>query len=196
MSTPRLINGLDELRSLVGEHLGYSDWLEITQDRIDTFADATGDHQWIHVDVERAKAGPVRRPDRPRLPHAVPPPDAALTDRAASRASRWASTTASTSSASRAGARRLEAAPRRQAARGRPRSPAACRPTMELTFEVEGATKPSCVAEALFRCTRAPHLAPRLAQRNSGITFWPAGAASRCRGSRRARHEAAAAELA
>src|SRR6187401_3265758 len=58
MSTPRLITGLDELRTLVGEHLGYSDYLEITQERVDAFADATGDHQWIHVDVERAKEGP------------------------------------------------------------------------------------------------------------------------------------------
>jgi acyl dehydratase len=51
-------NGLDELRKLAGADLGASDWLEITQDRVDTFADATGDHQWIHVDVERAKGGP------------------------------------------------------------------------------------------------------------------------------------------
>ena len=42
----------------MGEHLGYSDWLEITQDRVNTFAEATGDYQWIHVDVERAKDGP------------------------------------------------------------------------------------------------------------------------------------------
>jgi acyl dehydratase len=48
----------DELRAAVGTHLGFSDWLEITQDRIDGFADATGDHQWIHVDPERAKDGP------------------------------------------------------------------------------------------------------------------------------------------
>ena len=47
-----------ELEKAVGQHLGYSDWLEITQDRIDKFADATGDHQWIHVDPERAKDGP------------------------------------------------------------------------------------------------------------------------------------------
>ena len=60
--TPRLITGLDELSTLVGEHLGYSDYLEITQERVDTFADATGDHQWIHVDVERAKAGPFGGP--------------------------------------------------------------------------------------------------------------------------------------
>ena len=47
-----------ELKAAEGKHLGYSDWLEITQDRIDKFADATGDHQWIHVDPERAKDGP------------------------------------------------------------------------------------------------------------------------------------------
>ncbi|MCY4427752.1 MAG: MaoC family dehydratase [Halieaceae bacterium] len=47
-----------ELLDTVGQHLGYSDWLEIDQQRIDMFADATGDHQWIHVDPERAKEGP------------------------------------------------------------------------------------------------------------------------------------------
>ena len=45
----------DELKSRVGDHLGYSDWMEITQERVNQFAEATGDHQWIHVDVERAK---------------------------------------------------------------------------------------------------------------------------------------------
>lgn len=45
---------LAELPGLVGQEIGVSDWLEITQDRINRFADATGDHQWIHVDVERA----------------------------------------------------------------------------------------------------------------------------------------------
>lgn len=48
------VNGIAGLKELVGTHLGYSDWLEITQERVDTFADATGDHQWIHVDPERA----------------------------------------------------------------------------------------------------------------------------------------------
>jgi acyl dehydratase len=47
-----------ELLGAVGRDLGKSDWLEITQQRIDLFADATGDHQWIHVDPERAKSGP------------------------------------------------------------------------------------------------------------------------------------------
>jgi acyl dehydratase len=45
---------LSEIQSLVGQEVGVSDWLEITQDRINRFADATGDHQWIHVDIERA----------------------------------------------------------------------------------------------------------------------------------------------
>jgi acyl dehydratase len=48
------VNGIAGLKELVGTHLGYSDWLEITQERVNTFADATGDHQWIHVDPERA----------------------------------------------------------------------------------------------------------------------------------------------
>ncbi|MCX9193828.1 dehydratase [Carbonactinospora thermoautotrophica] len=47
-----------ELPAVVGAHLGYSGWLLVDQERIDAFADVTGDHQWIHVDVERAKAGP------------------------------------------------------------------------------------------------------------------------------------------
>lgn len=46
------------MAAAVGEDLGVSDWVEITQERVDAFAAATGDHQWIHVDVERAKAGP------------------------------------------------------------------------------------------------------------------------------------------
>jgi len=48
----------DELREALGTHLGYSEWIEITQERVNLFADATGDHQWIHVDPERAKDGP------------------------------------------------------------------------------------------------------------------------------------------
>lgn len=51
------LRGIDAVRSALGTHLGYSDWLEITQDRVDVFADATGDHQWIHVNVDKAKNG-------------------------------------------------------------------------------------------------------------------------------------------
>ncbi|HQY16199.1 MAG TPA: MaoC family dehydratase, partial [Ilumatobacteraceae bacterium] len=52
---PRILNGSTELKAAIGEHLGYSDWMEITQERVNQFAEATGDHQWIHIDVERAK---------------------------------------------------------------------------------------------------------------------------------------------
>lgn len=55
---PRIFETPADLEQAVGSQLGHSDWLEITQDRIDRFADATGDHQWIHVDPERAKHGP------------------------------------------------------------------------------------------------------------------------------------------
>ena len=51
-----------DVPTLVGQELGVSDWLEITQDRVNRFADATGDHQWIHVDIERATkelGGPI-----------------------------------------------------------------------------------------------------------------------------------------
>jgi acyl dehydratase len=51
-------NGLAELKALAGQDLGHSGWLEITQERVNTFADATNDHQWIHVDPDRAKDGP------------------------------------------------------------------------------------------------------------------------------------------
>ncbi len=49
---------VEEIESAVGEDLGASDWVEIDQDRVNQFADATGDHQWIHVDVEQAASGP------------------------------------------------------------------------------------------------------------------------------------------
>jgi acyl dehydratase len=52
------ISGIDELRAKVGEELGVSEWHEVTQDEINAFADATGDHQWIHVDPERAAETP------------------------------------------------------------------------------------------------------------------------------------------
>ncbi|MBB2741661.1 UNVERIFIED_ORG: acyl dehydratase [Microbispora rosea subsp. rosea] len=56
------VNGLDEIRALAGKDLGRSGWLEIAQERVNTFADATDDHQWIHVDPDRAKDGPFGGP--------------------------------------------------------------------------------------------------------------------------------------
>ncbi|WP_037144165.1 MaoC family dehydratase [Rhodococcoides fascians] len=56
MASATRIETLAELKELEGNHLGVSDWFEVTQERINTFADATGDHQWIHIDPERAHA--------------------------------------------------------------------------------------------------------------------------------------------
>ncbi len=53
---PRVIEGVEQLRSLIGQEVAASDWLEVTQPMISAFADTTRDHQWIHVDTERARA--------------------------------------------------------------------------------------------------------------------------------------------
>jgi acyl dehydratase len=54
----RVFHGVGEIVAAKGEHLGYSEWHTVTQTEVDRFADATGDHQWIHVDVERARSSP------------------------------------------------------------------------------------------------------------------------------------------
>jgi acyl dehydratase len=61
MSAP-VFDSVDAVLAAVGRTLGTSQWLTMTQERVDTFADATDDHQWIHVDVEKAKAGPFGAP--------------------------------------------------------------------------------------------------------------------------------------
>jgi acyl dehydratase len=58
----RVFTGLDEFAAAVGEHLGHSEWHTVTQKQVNTFADATGDHQWIHVDVDKARQGPFGAP--------------------------------------------------------------------------------------------------------------------------------------
>ncbi|GAB2744951.1 MaoC family dehydratase [Sinomonas soli] len=61
-SEPRLVVDFDKLPTLAGADLGTTEWMEITQDRVNLFADATDDHQWIHTDPERAKDGPFGAP--------------------------------------------------------------------------------------------------------------------------------------
>ncbi|NUT91793.1 MAG: MaoC family dehydratase [Saccharothrix sp.] len=58
----RTFTNLDEYAAAKGEHLGFGPWHEVTQQEINLFADATGDHQWIHVDLEKAAAGPFGAP--------------------------------------------------------------------------------------------------------------------------------------
>lgn len=55
---PKVFSSVEELRAVIGEDLGAGEWLTITQERVDAFADATGDHQWIHVDPVKAADGP------------------------------------------------------------------------------------------------------------------------------------------
>lgn len=58
----KTLQSLAELPPLVGQEVAVSDWITITQEQVNLFAEATGDHQWIHVDVEKAKAGPFGAP--------------------------------------------------------------------------------------------------------------------------------------
>jgi acyl dehydratase len=58
VSAQTVLHGPDDVLAAVGTHLGYTAWLDIDQQRVDLFAEATGDHQWIHVDPERAATGP------------------------------------------------------------------------------------------------------------------------------------------
>jgi acyl dehydratase len=58
----KILQSLSELPALIGHEVAVSDWLTVTQEQVNLFAQATGDHQWIHVDVERAKAGPFGAP--------------------------------------------------------------------------------------------------------------------------------------
>ncbi len=59
---PLIVKTVEEAQEMVGQELGVSEWMLIDQDRINRFADATDDHQWIHVDVEKAKSGPFGAP--------------------------------------------------------------------------------------------------------------------------------------
>jgi acyl dehydratase len=62
MSTPATVDGIAGVQELIGQPLGPTDWYTVSQEQVNLFADATDDHQWIHVDVERAKAGPFGGP--------------------------------------------------------------------------------------------------------------------------------------
>jgi acyl dehydratase len=146
----RVINGIEGLKSAVGEHLGYSDYMEITQERVNQFADATGDHQWIHVDVERAKSGPFGGPIAhgyltlslgPALyPTVVRIEGFSMGVNYGANKVRFPSPVP-VGARLRLGVKLLQV---EEIAGG-------VQTTMEFTFECEGAPKPSCVAEIIFR---------------------------------------------
>jgi acyl dehydratase len=144
------IDGIDGLKQRVGDHIGYSDWHEITQDQVNKFADATGDHQWIHVDVERAKAGPFGGPiAHGYLTLSLAPVlfDEILHVSGVSMAINYGLNKLRFPSPVPVGAK-IRAGATLQSVED---VSGAVQATMAVTFEIEGGTKPVCVAEILFR---------------------------------------------
>jgi len=144
------LTGLDEIKSYVGKELGVSDWVPVTQDTIDQFADVTGDHQWIHVDVERAKDSPFGG----TIAHGY------FTLSLAPRFSYELFTFEGFAFAVNYGLNRVRfPAPMPVGGKVRMRAtlkaaddiPGGVQITTEATFEREGGDKPVCVAETLAR---------------------------------------------
>jgi acyl dehydratase len=149
MST--IVQGIGGLRALEGQHLGYSEYVEITQEQVNLFADATGDHQWIHVDVERATrespfGGPIAHGYLtlslgPRLaPQVVRVEGIKLAVNYGCDKVRFPSPVP-VGSKLRLGIELLEVTDVAGGIQAKER----------FTFEVEGAAKPACVAETLIR---------------------------------------------
>jgi acyl dehydratase len=140
----------EALVDAVGTDLGATDWVTITQEQIDKFADATLDHQWIHCDVERAKAGPFGGPiahgyltlalGPGLLPTIIDVRDISMGVNYGANKIRFPAPVP-VGSKLRLGAKLLAVEDVAGGVQG----------TMELTFEVDGAPKPSCVAEVLYR---------------------------------------------
>ena len=146
----RVFKNFDELRAAVGSELGVSDWMAIDQARINVFAEATGDHQWIHVDIERAKR---EMPDGKTIAHGY------LTLSLVSqfvgqvrriegirRGINYGSNRVRFISPVQVGAR-IRGRVRLKALDDVP--PNAVRATYETTVEIEGGAKPACVAETI-----------------------------------------------
>lgn len=145
------VEGIEGLKSVVGEHLGHSDWVPITQEMVNMFAEATGDHQWIHVDVDRATrespfGGPVAHGYltlslAPRLlPEVLTATGFVMGVNYGCEKVRFPSPVP-VGSRLRMGATVTDVT---EIAGG-------AQVTIELVFEVEEATKPSCVAAVVFR---------------------------------------------
>jgi acyl dehydratase len=146
----RMINGIDEMKTLVGEHLGYSPYTQITQEQVQQFADATGDQQWIHIDVERATAGPFGGP----IAHGY------LTLSLGPTLSPQIFGVSGVAMGVNYGAGKIRfPSPVPVGAMVRlgvtlvsvDDIPGGAQVTQEFVFECEGASKPSCVAEVIFR---------------------------------------------
>jgi acyl dehydratase len=146
-----VLDGVDAVRAAVGMHLGTSDWTEVTQERVQRFADATGDHQWIHVDVERASA---ESPFGTRVAHGYL--TLAMTNEFLPRIVE----VRGVSMGVNYGVDNVRfPAPVPVGSRVRARAdlvavddvPGGVQTTMRVTVEVEGSVRPACVVEALSR---------------------------------------------
>ena len=145
-----VLDGPDEVRAALGRHLGYGDWLLIDQQRIDAFAEATGDHQWIHVDPERAAAGPFGAPiahgyltlslSNLFLPQILEVTGFAAGVNYGTNRVRFPAPVP-VGSRVRGGAELTDVAD----------VPGGLQTTMTITIEVEGASKPACVIESISR---------------------------------------------
>lgn len=145
------VAGIAGFEALVGQHLGWTEPAEITQEQVNTFADATGDHQWIHVDPERAKSGPFGGPiahgyltlslGAALVPEVVDVQDVSMAINYGLGKVRFPSPVPVGSmlrmGAELAGFDRLD--------------DTSGQATFLLTFEVVDSPKPSCVAEVIFR---------------------------------------------
>lgn len=145
------VDGIAGLQGIIGQHLGYSEWLTISQEMVNTFAEATGDHQWIHIDVERSKAespfgGPIAHGYLtlslgPRLlPEVLIATGFVMGVNYGTEKVRFPSPVP-VGSRLRMSATVQEV---KEIAGG-----VQC--TIEVSFEVEDATKPSCVASVVYR---------------------------------------------
>ncbi|MCU1351395.1 MAG: htdZ [Acidimicrobiales bacterium] len=145
------IQGIAGLKELVGQHLGYSDYTEITQEQVNTFADATGDHQWIHVDVERAKAespfgGPIAHGYLTLSLGPTLAPQIMRVEGITMGVNYGANKVRFPSPVPVGAKLRLGAELTKV-----DDIPGGAQVFMTFTYEVEGAPKPSCVAEIIFR---------------------------------------------
>ena len=149
--TTRTFDTLNDLAACVGQHVATSDWLTITQEQVNRFAEATGDHQWIHVDVERAKQGPFGAPiahgflTLSLLPQIF---DQAMTLRQSGMGVNYGLNRV----------RFMTPVPVGSRVRGHlkllssePIDNGGLQMVWETTIELEGATKPACVAESVVR---------------------------------------------
>ncbi len=146
-----IIPGISGLKERVGDHLGYSDYVEITQEQVNTFADATGDHQWIHVDPERARAespfgGPIAHGYLTLSLGPMLAPQIMRVEGVKMGVNYGCEKVRFPSPVPVGSKLRLGAE-----LTGVDDIAGGAQVTMTFTFEVEGAPKPSCVASIIFR---------------------------------------------